>query len=58
MNLARRRVEELIGGLLSRLPREACLTCDCLLGFITQIELDVEDDVSDITFPLTYGTSC
>lgn len=28
--------------LFARLPRQECRTCDCLQGFLTQIELDTD----------------
>lgn len=33
------------------LRHEECKTCDCFQGFLTQLELDSGDDVSDITAP-------
>jgi len=42
-------VENLVADTLRRMPRRECRTCDCFLGFLTQLELDAEDDVNDIT---------
>jgi len=30
------------------LPRDECRTCDCFQGFLTQLELDSGEDVSEI----------
>jgi hypothetical protein len=30
-------------------PHEECLRCDCLYGFLAQLELDAAEDVSDLT---------
>ncbi len=32
--------------------REECWSCDCFQGFITQLELDADDDVKTLTGPL------
>ena len=45
-------IKRLIDEVLRRLPREECRTCDCFQGFVTQLNLDAQDDVSDITAPL------
>ncbi len=38
---------------LEKLPqaviRDDCRTCDCLQGFVVQLELDAEEDVSALT---------
>ncbi len=33
------------------MPLEECATCDCLLGFVTQLEIDAAEDVSALTTP-------
>ena len=30
-------------------PHEECLRCDCLQGFLVQLEMDAVEDVSDVT---------
>ncbi len=52
MNLKRNDVKKLIDEVLHSFPRQECRTCDCFHGFITQLELDMDEDVSDITNPL------
>lgn len=47
--LTREEVEAHVREVTSSLPRDACRTCDCFQGFLTQLEIDCEDDVSDIT---------
>jgi len=49
MKLKRSEVQQLIGEALRDMPRDDCRTCDCFLGFITQLELDSGEDVSNIT---------
>lgn len=48
MHLKRTRVKELLDDVLRCLPHEECETCECLHGLITQLELDAQDDVSDL----------
>lgn len=31
---------------------DPCRTCDCFLGYLTQLELDAADDVATLTTPL------
>jgi hypothetical protein len=50
--LTRRYVQKEIATLLKKLPRKECRTCDCLQGFLTQLEIDAQEDISDITEPL------
>ena len=45
--------EHLSEKLLAVLPRLECRTCDCFQGFLTQLALDSDDDLSAITDPLT-----
>lgn len=33
-------------------PKDACWSCDCFQGFLTQLELDAAEDVTDLTDPL------
>jgi hypothetical protein len=52
MNLKRTDVQRLVDEVLSGMPHEECRTCDCFLGFITQLEIDAQEDVSNIANPL------
>ena len=52
MKLKRSDVQKLVGEALRNVPRDECRTCDCFLGFISQLELDSQEDVSDMTNPL------
>ncbi len=52
MKIERNEIQRLIDNLLCEMPREDCRTCDCFLGFVTRLELDSREDVSDITNPL------
>jgi hypothetical protein len=52
MSLTRNQVAGMIEELRGRVRHEPCWTCDCLQGFLTQLELDAEEDVSDLTGPL------
>jgi hypothetical protein len=57
MGMKRNDVRALVDDALMDLPRKECRTCDCFLGFLTQLELDAEDDVRDITSPLRVPKS-
>ena len=37
-------VQPVLERLREELPRDECRTCDCLQGFLTQLELDADDD--------------
>jgi len=52
MGLTRDRVAGMIDHLRRNVPHESCWTCDCLQGFLTQLELDADQDVSDLTAEL------
>jgi len=52
MTQDRKYMQKTITDLLGKLPREECRTCDCFQGFLTQLELDSREDVSDIIAPL------
>lgn len=47
------RLEEL----RASVRHDECWTCDCLQGFITQLELDACEDVSDLTDALKVPRS-
>jgi hypothetical protein len=41
----KRAVEQAEAGI----PHEGCLRCDCFQGFLTQLEMDAAENVSDLT---------
>ncbi|HOX05313.1 MAG TPA: hypothetical protein PK280_02845 [Planctomycetota bacterium] len=50
--LTAKDVEALLAGLRQAAPREECWRCDCLQGFLTQIELDAEPAAAALIAPL------
>lgn len=48
-NLTRVEVEQAVNQLEGALPLEECLQCDCFHGYLTQLEMDAVEDVSDLT---------
>lgn len=49
MGLNRKEVRRLVTVTVASLPHAERRTCDCFQGFITQLELDAGEDVSDVT---------
>lgn len=47
-NLTADDVRRLLKLLREDLPRQECTTCDCLLGFVTQLQIDAVEDVSHL----------
>lgn len=47
--LTRDEVKQFLDQSEGNLPRSECLSCDCFQGFLTQLELDASEDVSDLT---------
>jgi hypothetical protein len=45
-------VMKLLEELRASVPKAECWSCDCLQGFITQLEFDSADNVSELTNPL------
>jgi hypothetical protein len=45
----REEIESLVDNLARAFRNDECGTCECSRGFLTQIELDAGEDVSDIT---------
>ena len=41
-------VERLVQDTAANFPHEECRTCDCFHGFLTQLVLDVGEDVSPV----------
>lgn len=46
--LTRQEAVEHVREITSWLPREECRTCECFLGFITQLELDSEENALEV----------
>jgi hypothetical protein len=46
--VTRRDVEKMVEDLRSLVPKEACWSCDCVQGFLAQLEMDAVEDVSDL----------
>lgn len=47
-NLSRNQVQEIIKDIENSITRTECLTCDCLQGLITQLQLDCTEDIADL----------
>jgi hypothetical protein len=47
--LTREDVARLVDELRDLVPLDDCWTCECLQGYLTQLELDACEDVSDLT---------
>lgn len=45
---SRKEVRKLLAKLSDRVKHEECFTCDCLQGFLMQLQLDVDEDMSDL----------
>jgi hypothetical protein len=50
-SLTRADVERMVHDCIAAFPHEECRTCDCFLGFLTQLEIDAIQDVRDIVNP-------
>jgi len=50
-------VKSILKDLKKSVIRSECWSCDCFQGFITELELDADDDVSELTDPLIVPTS-
>lgn len=47
----RKQVKAILEEHEKTVAREDCLTCDCYQGLLTQLELDADEDVKDLTEP-------
>jgi hypothetical protein len=56
IELNRNRFKEIIKKLENSAAREECLTCECFQGLLTQLELDFQEDISDLTLYLKVST--
>ncbi|MFP3937144.1 MAG: hypothetical protein ACLFVW_02290 [Phycisphaerae bacterium] len=52
MGLSRENVSDLLQQLRGAMRHRACWTCDCFQGFLRQLEMDADEDVSDLMDPL------
>ena len=52
MPLSRKQVVGILRRLREVVLHEPCWTCDCLQGLLTQLELDGEEDVTELTADL------
>ena len=52
MALTREQVARTLDRLTKSVVKDACWTCDCFQGLVTQLELDAAEDVSALTGPL------
>ena len=43
------QAKKLIEDVVKSVKHNECLTCDCFVGFIVQIELDCDEDISSLT---------
>jgi len=50
-------VKSILEDLKKLVIRPECWSCDCVQGFITELELDADDDVSELTDPLIVSPS-
>lgn len=55
--ITREAVKRFVERLCDQLPHEECRSCDCLQGFLTQLEIDATDDAADLTGPLKVNSS-
>jgi hypothetical protein len=55
--VTREAVKRFIERLQEQLPREECRSCDCLQGFLVQLEMDATEDVADLTSLLKVDPS-
>jgi hypothetical protein len=55
--VTREDVKGFIERLCEQLPREECRSCDCLQGFLVQLEMDAAEDVTDLTSALKVDAS-
>ena len=52
MGPSRAQVIEILKRLREGVSKEDCWTCDCLQGLLTQLELDADEDITDLTADL------
>ena len=48
-NLSRNQIKNIIKELENSVARAECLTCECFQGLLTQLELDSQEDLHDLT---------
>ena len=47
-NLTRSQVEQLLDAVLAELPHKGCRSCECLQGFLAQLEVDADPEAGDL----------
>lgn len=47
-NSTRNEIQKLLEQLKDIVTKEDCWSCECLQGFLTQLEVDTAEDISDI----------
>ena len=47
-SLSRSQVRRLLEQARQSFPHEACLTCECFLGYLTQLGIDTGEDVGSL----------
>jgi len=52
MPLSRQGVANIVDRLREVVEKDDCWTCSCLQGLLVQLELDADEDVTDVTGPL------
>jgi hypothetical protein len=50
-------IKKLLQDLESSVTRPECRSCACFQSFVTQLELDAQEDVSDLTRPFKVSRS-
>jgi hypothetical protein len=50
-------VRAILEALRAAIERDECWTCDCMQGFLTQLELDAEQGVKALLMPLKVSRS-
>lgn len=46
-------LERRLATLWASLPREECRSCDCLQGFLAQLQIDLGEAIADVVRPYT-----
>lgn len=55
-NLSRSEAQQIVEEIKNSIAHPECLTCDCFQGLLTQLELDCQEDISDLTHSLKEPT--
>jgi len=49
--LTRQEIQNLLAMLPHALVRDECMTCECMQGFLTQLETDTGEDITNLVAP-------